>query len=52
MPRKPQVGKALLKWLQDTDNFVDVVSWGIRSRVYTLQEGDGGVDLEDMGFKM
>jgi len=27
MPRKPQVGKALLKWLQDTDNFVDVVSW-------------------------
>ena len=86
MPRKQQVGRALLKWLQDTDNFVDVVSWfstptlaalslklhhahcfigGIRSRVYTLQpynvmtnnavetaEGDGGVDMEDMGFKM
>ena len=42
-----------------------IVSWRIRSRVYTLQpynvmtnnavetaEGDGGVDMEDMGFKM
>ena len=75
MPKTAKkIGKALFKWLsnqsvgdgQKRRSFTTrIVSWRIRSRVYTLQpynvmtnnavetaEGDGGVDMEDMGFKM